>query len=89
MVDAVTGVIFLDNTLIVTEWMKALPAETFVVEVEPLEHEFGDEMSAAVAAAYPVVRELVMRLAVDPSFGHTLPVAPLGGSAHKSAAAVE
>jgi|GEM_PF-2861629 len=35
VVDAVTGVILLDNTLIVTEWMKALPAETIVVEVEP------------------------------------------------------
>ncbi len=79
VVDAVTGVILLDNTLIVTEWMKALPAETIVVEVEPLEHAFGDEMSPAVAAAYPRVRDLVMRLAADEALGRTLPLTPLGG----------
>ena len=79
MTDAVTGVILLDNTLIVTEWMKALPAETIVVEVEPLEHAFGDEMSPAVAAAYPKARELVMRLATDPALSRMLPASPLGG----------
>ncbi len=77
--DAVTGVILLDNTLIVTAWMKALPPDTVVVEVEPLEHAFGDEMSPAVAAAYPQVRELVLRLALDEAFARSLPVAPLGG----------
>jgi len=79
VVDAVTGVILLDNTLIVTEWMKALPAETIVIEVEPVEHAFGDEMSPAVAAAYPRVRDLVMRLATDAARGRTLPTTPLGG----------
>jgi hypothetical protein len=79
VVDAVTGVILLDNTLIVTEWMKALPEETIVVEVEPLEHAFGDEMSPAVAAAYPRVRGLVLRLATDEVLGRALPVTPLGG----------
>ena len=85
VVDAVTGVIFLDNTLIVTEWMQALPAETIVVEVEPLEHAFGDAMSPAVAAAYPVVRDLVRRLAVDEALGRTFPIAPLGGSRNPGA----
>lgn len=79
MTDAVTGVILLDNTLVVTEWMQALPGEVFVVEVEPLEHAFGNEMSPPVAAAYPVVRDLVLRLATDEAFGRTLPLAPLGG----------
>jgi len=77
--EAVTGVILLDNTLVVTEWMKALPAETIVVEVEPLEHAFGDAMSPAVAAAYPRARELVMRLATDEELSRLLPVSPLGG----------
>lgn len=86
VVDAVTGVILLDNTLIVTAWMGALPEETYVVEVEPLEHAFGDEMSPAVAAAYPRARELVLRLATDPEFGHTLPIAPLGGSSAATSA---
>lgn len=78
--EAVTGVILLDNTLIVTEWMKALPAETIVVEVEPLEHAFGDDFSAEVAAAYPRARELVLRLAADETLGPLLPVSTLGGS---------
>lgn len=78
--DAVTGVILLDNTLIVTEWMRALPEETLVVEVEPQEHAFGDEMSAPVAAAYPEVKRLVMELATDHDVARGLPVAPLGGA---------
>lgn len=77
--DAVTGVILVDNTLIVTEWMKALPAEAIVVEVEPLVHAFGDEMSPAVAAAYPHARDLVRRLAADVELSRLLPVSPLGG----------
>ena len=77
--DAVTGVILLDNTLVVTAWMKALPQEVFVVEVEPLEHAFGDGMSVAVAAAYAEAKRLVLRLAAR-DMGTALPVSPLGGS---------
>ncbi len=79
--DAVTGVILLDNTLVVTAWMKALPAETIVVEVEPLAHAFGDEMSAPVAAVYEEVKRLVMRYAEDEAAAHALPLAPFGGAA--------
>ena len=77
--DAVTGVIFLDNTLVVTAWMGALPDETIVVEVEPKVHAFGDEMSPAVAAAYPEVKLLVLQFATDASAARALPVMPLGG----------
>lgn len=77
--DAVTGVILMDNTLIVAEWMQALPPEVIVVEVEPIAHAFGDEMSAPVAAAYDVAKQLVKRLATDAAAGNALPVAPLGG----------
>lgn len=77
--DAVTGVILLDNTLVVTEWMQALPRDVVVLEVEPGEHAFGDGMSAAVAAAYADAKRLVMRLATSRT-GTMLPVAPLGGS---------
>ena len=79
VVDAVTGVIFLDNTLIVTEWMRALPEETIVIEVEPLEHAFGDEMSPAVAESYAEVRALALLVATDEAAGRALPVRPLGG----------
>ena len=79
VVDAVTGVIFLDNTLIVVEWMHALPSETIVIEVEPLEHAFGDEMSPGVAAAYAEVRRLALHFATDHAAGLALPVHALGG----------
>ncbi len=80
VVDAVTGVILLDNTLVVVEWMRALPAETIVIEVEPLEHAFGDEMSPAVAAAYAEVRRLALYFATDEGAGSELPEHPLGGA---------
>ena len=79
VVDAVTGVILLDNTLIVVEWMKALPAECIVVEVEPLEHAFGDEMSPAVAQAYAEVRSIAWRVARDDDAARALPIRALGG----------
>lgn len=77
--DAVTGVILLDNTLVVTAWMKTLPAETIVVEVEPLKHEFGDDMSAPVAAVYDDVRRIVIELANDSAAGRAFPETALGG----------
>ena len=79
VVDAVTGVILLDNTLVVVEWMHALPDETIVIEVEPLEHAFGDEMSPAVSRSYEEMRRLALRCATDDGFGRRLPVRPLGG----------
>ena len=79
VVDAVTGVIYLDNTLVVVEWMKALPPETIVIEVEPLDHAFGDGMSPHVAEAYEKVRGLALHFATDHVAGVALPVRPLGG----------
>jgi hydrogenase maturation protease len=56
--EAVTGVIDLDNLLVVTGHFGALPAEVFVVEVQPVATEFGLEPSPAVAAVLPEVRWL-------------------------------
>lgn len=78
--DAVTGVILVDNTLLVAEWMQALPPEVIVVEVQPMEHAFGDGMSEPVAAACAEATSLVMRLATDAGAGRALPLAPLGGA---------
>lgn len=79
VVDAVTGVILLDNTLVVIEWMKALPGETIVIEVEPLDHAFGDEMSPSVARAYDEVRRLALSYATTPASIAALDIQPLGG----------
>ena len=46
--EAVTGVIALDNTLVVARHFGALPDEVVVVEVEPGVQEFGDTFSDAV-----------------------------------------
>ena len=86
VVDAVTGVIFLDNTLIVVEWMKALPDDTIVIEVEPLEHAFGDEMSPAVATSYAEVRRIALHVATHEAAGRALPVRALGGGVSRARA---
>ncbi len=85
--DAVTGVIFLDNTLIVTRYFGALPEEVVVVEVEPEIHEFGETFSPAVAGIFDELCELVTTLATDPDAASRLPVAALGGPRAASAEA--
>ncbi|MDQ6634183.1 MAG: hypothetical protein M3Z10_05425 [Gemmatimonadota bacterium] len=79
IVDAVTGVILLDNTLTVCQWMGALPQETIVIEVEPLEHAFGDEMSPAVVEAHAEVRRLALHYATDQAAGQSLVECAFGG----------
>jgi hydrogenase maturation protease len=77
--EAVTGVIALDNTLVVARHFGALPDEVIVVEVEPGVHEFGETFSDAVAAVVDAVCELVAGLATEAGAAERLPRAPLGG----------
>ena len=77
--EAVTGVIALDNTLIVTRHFGALPGEVIVVEVEPAVHEFGEAFSDAVAVVFDSVCERVVGLATGTETAARLPRAPLGG----------
>ena len=79
--EAVTGVIALDNTLIVTRHFGALPDEVVVVEVEPAVHEFGETFSEIVGGVVDTVCELVTTLATDGGAIERLPRAPLGGAA--------
>lgn len=76
--DAVTGIIFVDNTVIVTGYFGVLPAEVVLVEIEPLLHEFGDTLSPPVAEVIGPVCERVAELATDPSAARALPCLPLG-----------
>ncbi len=78
--EAVTGVIALDNTLVVTRHFGALPPAV-VLEVEPGVHTFGQELSPAVTQALDRACELVTGLALDPSTAGRLSEAPLGGGA--------
>ena len=75
--EAVTGVIDLDNLLVVTRQFGALPTEVFVVEVQPLATEFGMEPSPAVAAALPEVRRLARAAALAGPGGPAWDVASL------------
>lgn len=77
--DAVTGVIFLDNTLIVTRYFGGLPEEVAVVEVEPEIHEFGETFSPIIAGIFDDLCDRVSILATDAAAAGRLPLAPLGG----------
>lgn len=71
--EAVTGIISLDNTLVVARHFDALPATVVVIEVEPDAHEFGSELTPAVAAALARASDLVMQLAFEPSAAALIP----------------
>lgn len=59
--EAVTGVISLDNLLHICAYFKALPPRVVVVEIEPLELEWGEALSPegarAVDAALALIRD--------------------------------
>ena len=79
--EAVTGVIALDNTLVVGRYFGGWPGDVVVVEVEPAVHEFGDTLSDVVARVFDPVCALVARLASDPASVAKLPRAALGAAA--------
>lgn len=57
--EAVTGIISLDNTLVIAGYFGALPPAVTIVEIEPAAHEFGFELSAAVGHAVESVAALI------------------------------
>ena len=63
--EAVTGVIDLDNLLVVAQQFRALPEEVFVIEIQPVVTEFGLEPSPAVAVLLPEVCRLARRVALE------------------------
>lgn len=77
--DAVTGVIFLDNTLIVLGWLVGQLPEVVVVEVEPALEAFGDRFSPVVERAFGAVTRLVVDLATEDGVADRLPLLALGG----------
>ena len=77
--EAVTGVIALDNTLVVARHFGGLPDEIVVIEVEPEVQEFGEDFSEPVARVIDHVCELAVTMATDASAVTKLPKAGLGG----------
>lgn len=57
--EAVTGVISLDNTLIVCGALGGLPDDVRVVEVEPASEHWGEELSPEVEERLPEILEAV------------------------------
>src|SRR5262249_59270367 len=63
--EAVTGVISLDNLLVVTGFFNALPPDVSVLEIEPEDEGWGEGLSAAVEAARQRVMETARALALE------------------------
>ena len=63
--EAVTGVIVLENLLVVAQQFGALPAEVFVIEVQPVVTDFGLDPGPDVAALLPEVCSLARRVALE------------------------
>jgi hydrogenase maturation protease len=57
--EAVTGVISLDNTLIVCRALGGLPDDVRVVEVEPASQEWGEELTPEIEERLPEIVEAV------------------------------
>jgi hydrogenase maturation protease len=57
--EAVTGVISLDNTLIVCGALGGFPDDVRVVEVEPASEEWGEELSPEIEERLPEIVEAV------------------------------
>lgn len=73
VVEAVTGVIALENTVVIAGYFHALPLAVAIVEIEPVEHAFGSEFSAAVGAAITPACELIRRLVLETNAFDALP----------------
>lgn len=79
--DAVTGIIYLDNTLVVVRHLGSLPDRVVVLEVEPLVEAFGSPMSQPVADQLETVCDAAVRYAADVQACELLPLCALGGPA--------
>lgn len=85
--DAVTGIIAIENTIIVAGYFRALPPDVAIVEIEPLDHAFGFELSPAVAAAIEPACAIVARLATGRDAFEALTAARMRSRAEMSVGA--
>jgi hydrogenase maturation protease len=59
--EAVTGVISLDNLLVIATYFKKLPADVMVIEVEPADEGWGDGLTIEVEAAIPAIVQKIQQ----------------------------
>lgn len=62
--EGVSGVIDLDNLLIVGTYFKAMPPDVIVVEIEPAETGWGADLSPRIAAMEQQIMATVQRVAI-------------------------
>ena len=60
--DAVTGVISVENLLIIGEYFKIWPSDVFVVDVEPGEEKAGEHLSPEMEATIPAIINTIQHL---------------------------
>ena len=65
--EAVTGIISLDNSLVIAGYFQALPEAVTIVEIEPVDHAFGAQLSAPVTRAVAEAVERIRDIAVPPA----------------------
>lgn len=79
--DAVTGVISIDNLLIIGEFFKIWPDETFVIDIEPGPEQAGETLTEEMQQSVPGIILTLQKLALEqnaemikfiPLFGDTL-----------------
>lgn len=63
--EAVTGVINIDNLLIIGEYFKIWPEEVAIIDVEPGEEEMGDTFTPPVKKVIPLVLEMVKKATLE------------------------
>lgn len=63
--DAVTGVISVENLLIIGEYFKIWPAETFFVDVEPGPEQAGEDFTEEMQQAIPDLILMLQHLSSD------------------------
>jgi hydrogenase maturation protease len=64
--ESVTGIISLDNLLVILQHFNVLPREVVVIEIEPVDSTIGFECSPAVTARFAEFSEIVRQKAMAP-----------------------
>ena len=78
--DAVTGIIAVENTLVITRYFGGLPDDVIVVEVEPETHEFGAAFSKSVMKVFDDACAHVWALATDDTAAAALPAGSIAAA---------
>lgn len=59
--EGVTGIVSLENLLMIADYFDALPGQPLVIEIEPIEVEFGLELSSLGQQRLAEVRQVIER----------------------------